>query len=299
MAATEQGRSWSGSRPVTDRGDASEATEEQQSPAARPEPEFDNPPDSVGKRLLKPQTLISFLIAIGFIAFLITKLDINLDAVWTNVRNANPYMLLSAFALYYATFVLRAYRWRWMLSQAGINRANGYPIPGIPRLTEILLLSWFVNCIVPAKLGDGYRCYLLKQDTGASFSATLGTLMAERLTDLVVLFITMSVAGVIAFHGNLPEKVTQTMIIGVVLISIGMLAVVAMGVGRNRFRRFVPPRFHDQFELFASAIFACLRSPFVPIAISMVIWAMDGFRFYLVLRRSAPDFRSSWRSSWR
>ena len=28
--------------------------------------------------------------------------------------------------------------------------------------TEILFLSWFVNCLVPAKLGDLYRAYLLR-----------------------------------------------------------------------------------------------------------------------------------------
>lgn len=239
-------------------------------------------PDGVGARLLRPQTLVSFVVAIGIIAFLVTRLDINLHAVWTNVRNANPVLLLAGFGLYYATFILRAYRWRWMLAQAGIDERSGYRVPGIPRLIEIILLSWFVNCIIPAKLGDGYRCYLLKQDAGASFSRTLGTILAERLTDLVVLFVTMSGAGLIAFHGDLPSKVVQTMLVGIGLIAVGVTVVAIVGIGRNRIQRFIPERFHRQFEHFHTAIFACLRRPGIPTAISLGVWAMDGLRFYLV-----------------
>jgi uncharacterized protein (TIRG00374 family) len=149
-------------------------------------------------------------------------------------------------------------------------------------LIEIILLSWFVNCIIPAKLGDGYRCYLLKKDAGASFSATLGTILAERLTDLIVLFVTMSVAGFIAFHGNLPSKVVQTMLIGMALIVIGVVAVAVMGIGRHRIQRLIPERFHGQFEHFHSAIFACLRRPTVPTLISVIVWAMDSLRFFIV-----------------
>ena len=36
--------------------------------------------------------------------------------------------------------------------------------------TEIIFLSWLVNCVVPAKLGDVYRAYLLKINSTASLS---------------------------------------------------------------------------------------------------------------------------------
>src|SRR6187200_1882322 len=124
----------------------------------------DAPPEGIGRRLLRPQTLVSFGLALGIITFFVTRLDISFSAVWENVSNANPFLFLLAFALYYLAFVLRAYRWRWMLAQAGIDKEHGYDVPGLPRLVEILLLSFFVNCIVPAKLGDVYRCYLLKRD---------------------------------------------------------------------------------------------------------------------------------------
>ena len=154
-------------------------------------PDFDETPAGVGKRFFRPQTVISFGVALSIVLFFFTRLDVNFSDVWANVSDAKPLYLLLALGCYYSTFVLRAIRWRWMLSQAGIDEEHGYPIPGLPRLVEILLLSWFVNCIIPAKVGDAYRCYLFKQDTKASFSATLGTILAERLTDLVVLSVAM------------------------------------------------------------------------------------------------------------
>jgi uncharacterized protein (TIRG00374 family) len=239
-------------------------------------------PEPIQRRLLRPHTLISFGIAALIVALLVRRLDIDPWAVWQNLRNANPALFLAALAIYYLTFVARTFRWRYMLVQAGIPRQPGFRMPSFRRLFEILMLSWFANCVVPAKLGDGYRCYLLKQDSGASFSRTLGTILAERLTDLVVLFVTMSGAGLIAFQGNLPSKVVQTMLAGIGLIAVGVTAVAIVGIGRNRVQRFIPERFHRQFEHFHTAIFACLRRPGIPTAISLGVWAMDGLRFYLV-----------------
>ena len=40
---------------------------------------------------------------------------------------------------------------------------------------------------MPAKLGDGYRAYLLRQDTGADLGRTLGTVVGERMADVLAL----------------------------------------------------------------------------------------------------------------
>jgi uncharacterized protein (TIRG00374 family) len=251
-------------------------------PAGATNTENGGPPEGVGHRLMRPHTIASFAIAIVIVAVLITRLDISPHAVWTNLKAADLWLIVLALAVYYSTFVIRAWRWRWMLNQAGINEENGNTVPGLPRLVEIIILSWFVNCIVPAKLGDGYRCYLLKRDANASFAATLGTLLAERVTDLVVLFVTMIASGLIAFHGDLPAQVTHWMLFGLGLIAIGLAVLGVIGFGRDWVERFVPKRFHGHYDLFHTAIFACLRRPFIPMVLSLVMWLMDGLRLYLV-----------------
>ena len=46
-----------------------------------------------------------------------------------------------------------------------------------------------MNCVVPAKLGDVYRAYLLKINSDASLSRTFGTVFIERVLDLFAIVI--------------------------------------------------------------------------------------------------------------
>ncbi len=169
-----------------------------------------------------------------------------------------------------------------MLKQAGLSEEQGYPIPDNRGMLEIFLLSWFVNCVVPAKLGDAYRCYLLKRRSGAPISVSLGTIVAERLTDLVVLFVMMSGAGIIAFRGHLPSQATRTLMIGSALLVLGAVAIVVLWFGRHTVERHLPERIRVQFGQLHDSIFACLRHPWRPIGFSILIWCADGLRLYLV-----------------
>ena len=93
-------------------------------------------------------------------------------------------------------------RWRRLLGNAE-PRLNRYPLTA---LTEIMLLGWFANCIVPAKLGDAYRAYLLKLNAAVSFSTTIGTILAERIIDVFVLFLLMLAATGLSFGRALPPE---------------------------------------------------------------------------------------------
>ena len=70
------------------------------------------------------------------------------------VGQATSGFLVLAFVVYYATFPLRGFA-------GGTSSRSGMSI-GFRDATEILFLSWFMNCLVPAKLGDLYRAYLLR-----------------------------------------------------------------------------------------------------------------------------------------
>src|SRR5207244_10783842 len=97
---------------------------------------------------------------------------------------------------------------------------------GAPVLSEIIFLGWFANCIVPAKLGDAYRAYLLKLNAGVSFSTTIGTILAERIIDVVILFLLMLAATVLSFGRAVPAEVLVLMQIGfglVVLVVVGLV----------------------------------------------------------------------------
>ena len=239
-------------------------------------------PGSLRDRVLRPRTFVSFVVAAGILVFFLRRLDVDPAAVWRLVRGANPWIYALAFVVWYGSFFLRAARWRRMLARVGVDRAHGYHLPGAGGMFEIFVLSWFANCVVPAKLGDAYRGYLIKQESRVSFSTALGTIMAERLTDLTVLFAMMAGAAFLLFRGHLPAEATQTFVLGLGLLAIAAVGLAVMWLARHPVQRRLPRRWQEQYGRLHDAIFLCLRRPAPFLAFSVLIWLSEGLRVWLV-----------------
>jgi glycosyltransferase 2 family protein len=239
---------------------------------------------SLGRRIRSPQTLISFVIAIALIAFIFLRLDINFSEVWQQARHANPWLLALGFAAYYGSFPLRAARWRRLLSNAQIDKEHGFDVPGVRGLSEIYVLSWFANCVVPAKLGDAYRGYLLKKHAGTSFTRTLGTILAERLLDVVALVVMMILAGLVAFHGTVPASLRVWFIAGGALAVVGVLGLVGLIVFGHHVERFLPLRVRPHYlRLHEGIVSSFARGRFFEIsALTVIVWILEGARVFAV-----------------
>ncbi len=246
-------------------------------------------PGPLGRRFFRPQTLISFVIAGFIVLFFFQRLNLKYSEIWSIISEANLAVYALAFVPFYGSFFLRAHRWRLMLGRVGISPQNGYPVPGTWGLVEIFLLSWFANCILPAKLGDFYRCYLLKREANASFSLSLGTLLAERLLDLTVLFVLMAVSALVVFGGQLPGQASQTVYIGSGLLVLGAVGLLGMWLARDLIQRRLPKGVNEQYGRLHDGVFACLRQPWVFIGIGLMIWAAEGVRLWLVAKALGAD----------
>ena len=110
---------------------------------------------SLGRRLRQTKTIVSILVPLAIIAVFVGLNRESLSKVPGLIAGANPLLLLVAFLVFYLGFPLRGKRWAMLLAEP----ASG---SGVKDSTEILYLSWLVNCLVPAKLGDVYRAYLLR-----------------------------------------------------------------------------------------------------------------------------------------
>jgi uncharacterized membrane protein YbhN (UPF0104 family) len=248
-------------------------------------PEADKPvgdPAQIGKGLLRPRTLISFAIAVAILVYFVQRLDLDLAAVAENIRSANLFLLAAAITVYVGTIVLRAMRWRWMLAVAGAGSIPGTTVPPVGYLTAVLLVSWFFNCILPAKLGDAYRIYRIKVDDGIRYSIGFGTVLTERLIDLMVLVIMLAVSAIVAFHGDLPSDATNALYVGVGLCVVGALGLVVIWIFRDQIEDRLPLRFRNQWASLQTSVFVNLRRPQVPIALSALIWSMEASRVFLV-----------------
>lgn len=243
---------------------------------------------SLKDKLLNVKSLLSFAVAFAVIGLAIYKSDISLAQVWANMRSINPWLYGAGFAIFYGTFPLRAWRWRIILRSAGFEvdtpQARGN-WSSIARLSEFLGLSWFANCVVPAKLGDAYRGYLLKKNGNASFSRTLGTIFAERVADMLVLFGLLVVSGLLVFRGKMNQTVEYLFIVGIVLTIILIIGLMSMRYLSPFIKRTLPSRFQDFYARFEEGTLASFRPRLLPglIGITALVWLGESLRLYFVI----------------
>ena len=237
---------------------------------------------SLGRRLRQPRTILS--IAIPLVLLLLASqlfLKIDFGLVVASVAQANKLLLLAAFLVFYAGFPLRGLRWRLILRGTKVNI-------DLRDSTEIIGLSWLVNCLVPAKLGDIYRAYLLKINAPVSLSRTFGTVFIERILDLFAIATLGLLAGFWSFRNGLPPEIQFVAALGIgvmVLLGLGLLTL------RNFGRRIIeklplPHRVLELYDRFEEGVFGAVSGRQLPglIGLTGIIWCTEGLRLWLVIQ---------------
>src|SRR5512143_1737558 len=140
----------------------------------------------------KWQFWLGVLISIVFIWLALRGL--RLEEFWDSVKQANYFWLIPGIAVYFVGVWVRAWRWHYLLG----------PIKKIPTATmfPITTIGYMGNNIYPARAGEVLRAVILKRKEGVPVSASLATIIVERIFDGVVMLAFVFV--------NLPELATLT-----------------------------------------------------------------------------------------
>jgi glycosyltransferase 2 family protein len=246
--------------------------------------EFGSPDEvdqlSLARRLRQPRTIISILIPLAVIVIFVVLNGGQLGKVPGLIARADLRLVGVAFLIFYAGFPLRGLRWALLLRGTGIRIS-------VRDSTEILFLSWLVNCVVPAKLGDVYRAYLLKINSSASLSRTFGTVFMERILDLVAIALLGIAAGFWSFRGGLPPAIQ-------VILALGLIVVAALAVGLLTMRNFgrriltrmpLPPRIMEFYDRFVEGVFGAIALRQLPLlgTLTGTIWMTEALRLFFVV----------------
>jgi uncharacterized protein (TIRG00374 family) len=240
------------------------------------------PPEqvSLGRRLHDPRTIISIVVPLVLVVLIAATVgNFHFDELLGYVVGANPLILLAAFGIYYLGFPLRGYRWMLLLRGTGAHVS-------LRDSTEIIFLSWLVNCLVPAKLGDVYRAYLLRANFLVSLSRTFGTVFIERVFDLFAIVLLGLGAGFWSFRDGLSDEVR-------IVFGIGLVVIAGLAIGlytvRNFGRRLIvrlplPHRVIEFYDRFEEGVFAVAAHQVPRLAVvTALIWATEATRLYLVV----------------
>ncbi|MCL7413096.1 MAG: flippase-like domain-containing protein [ANME-2 cluster archaeon] len=233
-------------------------------------------PVSPIQRLAEPRTLLSFAVALFVLYFLFSRIEF--ERIIEVILTARPDYIIAAAAVYFGSLPVRGERWRLLLNNIGIKA-------GLKDASEIFMLSWFANTLVPAKMGDIYRGYLAKKAWGVPISRCLGTVYVERIYDVLLLVILMGVSSIMVFGTEIPHAIRLSLSFGFTILVILVSVVVGFSSGKTAIARRLPARIEQIFTHFAEGLHesADRGSVFLISSYTIVIWGMETARLYFVV----------------
>jgi glycosyltransferase 2 family protein len=213
--------------------------------------------------------------------------------VWWASRQDSPHIptdgdaiawLLAAVGLYALATVVRAERWHQILETTGVHarRKDCYALTTV---------GYMGNNVLPARAGEALRVVLLSQRSDGSKRTLLGSVVAERMLDLIALvtIFVVTVYGVLSTSEVLPtDRPLLVTGIGVLLV---LAAAAAIWVLRAHH---VFERARDWLRPLADAPRALLnRRGVALLAGTFVLWSVEAAVYLAVARAIDVDFAVS------
>jgi len=240
-------------------------------------------------------------IVISAVFLYVVLKGLRIGDMWDVVRGARYWWLVPGVAVYFIGVWVRAWRWHYLLR----------PLKSVPTRTmfPIVAIGYMGNNIYPARAGEVLRAMVLKRREAIPISASLATIIVERVFDGVVMLAFVFL--------NLPELARMTADSGFVgdIQTLALLGVVAFigalaafllaamfparaeGIVTGLANRLVPVRFREKVlgvTLRFLGGLESLRSPREALMVfitSVVIWLLETGKYWFVMQ--AFDFQVS------
>ena len=137
-----------------------------------------SPPPARGRHLRDPRVWVGLAITAVSLFWVLRGVDFRQIALEMG-RADLLWLIPPSVAAYLVSIWVRALRWRHLTD--GIA-----PIPPGP-LFRAVSLSFLANNVFPLRLGEVIRAFALARETGLSTAAIFGTVIVERLLDIVTI----------------------------------------------------------------------------------------------------------------
>ncbi len=116
---------------------------------------------------------------------------INISKLFSEMLKANIFWVLLSMLISFIAFIVRAYRWNLLIEPLGYT-------PSLKKTTYSLMVGYFANLAFP-RLGEVSRCAALSKAESIPFNNLLGTVIVERLIDVLSLLICILLVAALEF----------------------------------------------------------------------------------------------------
>jgi uncharacterized protein (TIRG00374 family) len=128
-------------------------------------------------RLLLNLLTVAITLAFSYVALN----SINLSLAWHALRTCNLWWLLAAFVPFGLGTLTRAFRWRSLFARG--RR------PAVGSVWNAMMVGYLYNNIMPARAGEAARVVVLTQRSAAPPTEIVGTVVLERLYDVLAILV--------------------------------------------------------------------------------------------------------------
>jgi uncharacterized protein (TIRG00374 family) len=232
-------------------------------------------------------------VAISLVFIWLALRGLRLDQFWGVVQSANYSWLIPGIGIYFVAVWVRAWRWHYLLKPVKeISTKEMFPI---------VTIGYMGNNIYPARAGEILRAVILKRRQGVSISASLATIIVERIFDGVVMlafiFLNLPELAGLTGHSGFVGNIRQVSILGTSLFSLAliiflisaMVPQVTARIGGWFIDRLLPLRLREKTGRLMTTFLdglASLRSPVNILMVfitSVIIWLLETGKYWFVM----------------
>ena len=167
------------------------------------------------------RTVLILLLTLALLAFFLRGADMR--EVWAETERADAGDLLLALLATAAAYVVRAFRWQYLLAPIGPTHFG--------TAFRTTVIGFAASALLPARAGEVIRPYLLARRERLSATAAFATIILERLLDLgtvLLLFASFVVLGAAGVGGQDPSQLAQVKFGGAVAGAGSLVALVVL-----------------------------------------------------------------------
>ena len=234
---------------------------------------------------MKRYKALGILLSVVLLVIVLYRAD--LSKVAAALRGADYRYLPLVVIIYLTSFLLRSWRWEVLLRPVK-------PGIGFGRLFSTIIIGWTTNNLLPARVGELVRAYLIGKRESISKSASLATIVVERMLDSFIL-LTFLFASMLLLTNPL-----ETFSFGLYVLAafILILVILAFMTFKNdlalayfkKFTRILPDRFSASairlFESFLKGLESLrdARLTLKGLTLTGGLWGIEALVYYLILR---------------
>ncbi len=230
-----------------------------------------------------PILLLGLLVSLFFLWFALR--DLHLGEVWAAIRQANFWWLVPGVLVYFVSVWFRAWRWGFLLRSSKRVTAT--------RLFPIVVIGYMGNDILPFRLGELLRAYVLWRKERINVGTTLTTAVLERLFDglTMVLFVLVGLLFIpmTEFLSRL-VTIASAVFVGALVVFLFLAArpELLRRLAHLLIERLIPTRFRPPLLHFAEGIILGLeslrsgRDVLVLFGVTLWVWLLETAKYWLV-----------------